>query len=296
MRPRSYPARWPPGCRGAPRGSASPCYTAACSPWPAPSLLAFTYWLVDRRHRRRGGRPLQARQPAPNVDCAPFHPAAPGPEVTARPERSTRTRDLHTLVGPSAIALSWPRCRPSLGWLVAGRCCGPLRAMTAAARAISEDNLSRRLNVPGPGDELKDLGRHHRRPARTAPSRVQRPAPVRRQRLPRAAHPAHPDRARCCRWPSPTRTPPWPADRSVCEDVLEAGEHQEQLIEALLTLARSQRGLDRRDPSTWRPSPATPWTPGQQKPQRAAWPSPPPSTQRRPSPAMPGCWSGWHPT
>lgn len=35
--------------------------------------------------------------------------------------------------------------------------------------------------------------------------------------------------------------------RSVCQDVLEAGEHQEQLIEALLTLARSQRGLDHRD-------------------------------------------------
>jgi len=30
--------------------------------------------------------------------------------------------------------------------------------------------------------------------------------------------------------------------------VLEAGEQQEQLIEALLTLARSQRGLDRRQP------------------------------------------------
>jgi signal transduction histidine kinase len=36
--------------------------------------------------------------------------------------------------------------------------------------------------------------------------------------------------------------------RAVCLDVLEAGEQQEQLIEALLTLARSQRGLDRRQP------------------------------------------------
>ena len=32
--------------------------------------------------------------------------------------------------------------------------------------------------------------------------------------------------------------------RSTCEEVLAAGEHQEELIEALLTLARSQRGLD----------------------------------------------------
>ncbi len=36
--------------------------------------------------------------------------------------------------------------------------------------------------------------------------------------------------------------------RAVCEDVLEASAHQERLIEALLTLARSQRGLDRRRP------------------------------------------------
>ena len=36
--------------------------------------------------------------------------------------------------------------------------------------------------------------------------------------------------------------------RAVCLDVLEAGEQQEQLIDALLTLARSQRGLDQRQP------------------------------------------------
>ena len=36
--------------------------------------------------------------------------------------------------------------------------------------------------------------------------------------------------------------------RAVCLDVLETGEQQERLIDALLTLARSQRGLDRRQP------------------------------------------------
>ena len=36
--------------------------------------------------------------------------------------------------------------------------------------------------------------------------------------------------------------------RAACERVLATGEQQEQLIEALLTLARSQRGLDRREP------------------------------------------------
>jgi signal transduction histidine kinase len=36
--------------------------------------------------------------------------------------------------------------------------------------------------------------------------------------------------------------------RRTCERVLAAGQQQEQLIEALLTLARGQRGLDRREP------------------------------------------------
>src|SRR5262249_39928190 len=36
--------------------------------------------------------------------------------------------------------------------------------------------------------------------------------------------------------------------REVCHRLLVTGEEQERLIEALLTLARSQRGLDRRGP------------------------------------------------
>jgi len=36
--------------------------------------------------------------------------------------------------------------------------------------------------------------------------------------------------------------------QDVCRRVLATGEEQERLIEALLTLARSQRGLGRRDP------------------------------------------------
>ena len=45
----------------------------------------------------------------------------------------------------------------ALGWLVAGRVLRPLRAMTATTRQISERNLSERLALQGPRDELKDL-------------------------------------------------------------------------------------------------------------------------------------------
>jgi len=45
----------------------------------------------------------------------------------------------------------------ALGWLVAGRVLRPLRTMTATTRQISERNLSQRLALSGPRDELKDL-------------------------------------------------------------------------------------------------------------------------------------------
>jgi signal transduction histidine kinase len=66
---------------------------------------------------------------------------------------------LNQLLAESAIALGvMAVASVALGWLVAGRVLRPLREMTATARAISEDNLSERLAVPGPGDELKELG------------------------------------------------------------------------------------------------------------------------------------------
>ncbi len=66
---------------------------------------------------------------------------------------------LNQLLAESAIALGvMAVVSVALGWLMAGRVLRPVRAMTAAARVISAEDLSRRLAVPGPDDELKDLG------------------------------------------------------------------------------------------------------------------------------------------
>lgn len=46
----------------------------------------------------------------------------------------------------------------ALGWLAAGRVLRPLSTITATARRISASSLRERLNLPGPRDELKDLG------------------------------------------------------------------------------------------------------------------------------------------
>lgn len=44
-----------------------------------------------------------------------------------------------------------------LGWLLAGRALRPVRAVSAAARRVSESRLSERLNVAGPRDEITEL-------------------------------------------------------------------------------------------------------------------------------------------
>jgi signal transduction histidine kinase len=44
-----------------------------------------------------------------------------------------------------------------LGWLIAGRALGPLRAIAAAAGGVSGESLSRRIRLEGPDDELREL-------------------------------------------------------------------------------------------------------------------------------------------
>jgi signal transduction histidine kinase len=130
------------------------------------------------------------------------------------------------------------------GWWLAGRALRPVRTMIAKAQRLSERNLHERLAVPGPNDELKDLGdtfdgllgrleaafEAQTRFVANASHELRTPLTVQRAMIEVAL--ADPD-----------------ADaeslRAVCQRVLAVGEDQARLIEALLTLARSQRGLDR---------------------------------------------------
>jgi signal transduction histidine kinase len=71
----------------------------------------------------------------------------------------TRSGVSHNLFIGSAIALGiMTVVSLLLGWLVAGRVLRPLRKMTTATRRISADSLDERLAMPGPDDELKELG------------------------------------------------------------------------------------------------------------------------------------------
>ena len=77
-------------------------------------------------------------------------------QVVVAPQHAA---EMNQLLVVSAIGLGiMAVVSVALGWLVAGRVLRPVREMTTTARAISEDNLHQRLAVPGPGDELKELG------------------------------------------------------------------------------------------------------------------------------------------
>jgi len=130
-----------------------------------------------------------------------------------------------------------------LGWLVSGRVLRPVRTITLAARSISASNLHQRLALRGPDDELKELGDT----IDGLLARLESSFAAQRQFVANASHELRTPLARQRTLVEVALADP---DRSVealtvaCERVLVAGQQQERLIEALLTLARSQRGLD----------------------------------------------------
>jgi signal transduction histidine kinase len=155
---------------------------------------------------------------------------------------------LDTLLVGSGIALGVMTVAAlGLGWLVSGRVLSPLRTITSTARNISASNLHERLALGGPDDELKELGDT----VDALLARLEGSFAAQRQFVANASHELRTPLARQRTIVEVALADP---DRSVasleaaCSRVLAAGQQQERLIEALLTLARSQRGLDHFEP------------------------------------------------
>ncbi|HEY1592046.1 MAG TPA: ATP-binding protein [Solirubrobacteraceae bacterium] len=133
-----------------------------------------------------------------------------------------------------------------LGWLVAGRALRPVRTMSARARSISEHNLHKRLALKGPDDELKELGDTFD----DLLARLESAFESQRQFVANASHelrtPITLERAlvEVALADSGATTDTL---RGTCQRVLASSERQERMIDALLTLARSQRGLQSRE-------------------------------------------------
>jgi len=134
-----------------------------------------------------------------------------------------------------------------LGWAMAGRVLRPLQRITATAQRVSQDNLDERIGLEGPRDELKELAdtfdgmlerlsgafASQRRFVANASHELRTPLTVIRTELEVAL--ADPDA---------TTTDL----RTMAETVRDATLATERLIQALLTLARSDGGVSRRDP------------------------------------------------
>jgi signal transduction histidine kinase len=158
-----------------------------------------------------------------------------------------RISDLHQLEIESAIALAIMALMSGLlGWLVAGRVLRPLRTITAATQEISEANLHQRLALAGPRDELRQL-------ADTIDGlleRLQGAFDAQRQFVANASHELRTPLTAARALLEMAITDPHAsveAFRETCEQVLQENEHQEQLIDALLSLAQAQRGPDGRE-------------------------------------------------
>ena len=167
------------------------------------------------------------------------------PTVTVAHQLTLGSREL--LVGACIILVVMMAATVLIGWLAAGRVLRPLRVMTTTTREISERNLHERLALAGPDDELKDLGDT----IDGLLARLEMAFDSQRHFIANASH-----ELRTPLMLSQTilqvalANPAITLDslRAACQEVVDAGKDQAQLIDALLTLARSQRGLGHREP------------------------------------------------
>jgi signal transduction histidine kinase len=186
-------------------------------------------------------------------------PGISGADVTKAIEQATAEAlsagstqvafDRQVLLIASVIALGvFAVVATVIGWLLTGRVLHPLSTMTAAARRISASSLHERLALHGPDDELKELADTldglfarleasfdaQRRFAANASHELR--TPLTRERTLLQVTLADPD----------ATTATWQA---ISRQLLASNAEQERLIEALLTLATSEAGLDEREPT-----------------------------------------------
>ncbi|MFF3606679.1 sensor histidine kinase [Streptomyces sp. NPDC002463] len=140
----------------------------------------------------------------------------------------------------SSLALLVMACGAVVvGWWTAGRVLRPVHDMTARARRLSERNLDERLAVRGPDDELKELGDT----IDALLGRLEAAFDSQRRFIANASHEL--------RTPLATQRAAIQIglddDCEVRQVLLDANRRSERLIDGLLLLARSERGLAERE-------------------------------------------------
>jgi signal transduction histidine kinase len=205
------------------------------------ALLTVTYLLVVRAVTTTHGATAACRRPGTGCHAISAQQA----RAVALQAHATLLTDLWSR---SVIALAaLTALSIASGWFLAGRALRPVRAITAGARQISAARLDDRLALSGPDDELKELGDTFDQLL----ARLEASFRAQRQFIANAAHELRTPLARQQVISQVALADPaasLESLRAAHERVLVAGSEQQHIIDALLTLARGQAGLDKREP------------------------------------------------
>ncbi|MGW2083939.1 sensor histidine kinase [Streptomyces sp. NPDC001880] len=213
-------------------------------------LVLGTALLVTVNLASRAGTDSQARDIARTAAVVQPGYAVNGPLVTRHSLGPPTVYDLtdnvsdaaghQLLVWSAASLLVMTACAVGVGWWTAGRVLRPVHAMTAKARRLSEHNLHERIASSGPDDELKELGDT----LDELLARLEKAFDSQRRFIANASHEL--------RTPLATQRAaiqiglddPSPKDLvRTRQTLLDNNRRSERLIEGLLVLARSERGL-----------------------------------------------------
>jgi signal transduction histidine kinase len=210
-------------------------------------LTALTYILLHRALGRRLAVVFIGNGPG----VGPL-PPLPGDMRTAGEKVQQTT--LSTFLTQASIALAVVTVLAAvLGWLVAGRVLRPIRTISAAAQRLSVENLSERVPVSAPADELTTLaGTINGMLDRIQQGITERDRVLQSQRM-FAANAAHELR-------TPLTTMRTAIDvtldgrpdnaelLAMTRDIKAAVEHSQRTLDGLLDLARSQAGAGPKQP------------------------------------------------
>ncbi|MEV4419859.1 HAMP domain-containing sensor histidine kinase [Patulibacter sp. NPDC049589] len=143
------------------------------------------------------------------------------------------------LVGTTLLAIA-------LGWVAARRALRPIGRVTAAARRVSDERLDERLALDGPHDEVREL-------ADTFDAMLDRLSAgmlAQRRFVQNASHELRTPLTAIRTEVDVTLADPDATDaelRAMGERVLAGADELDDLLEGLLVLARSRRGVDRHE-------------------------------------------------
>lgn len=212
------------------------------------AVLSLNYALVARQISPRQPPPEVIRELPEQPDGAVIPGAKGVPGDIDRINRAFRNATLDSMVRQSAVTLVVTAVLAAVaGWVLAGRALRPVQRITATARELSAHDLTRRIRLKGPSDELKDL-------ADTFDDmldRLDRSFQSQRRFAANAAHELRTPLTLIRAAADVTLSAPNISKDELVEmawTVRGAAVQSEQLLASLLALAHSERGVDRHEP------------------------------------------------